>query len=177
MQKVKAQFDRVNGGFYKRPKFPEASKLTLLLDIYALYGDKEALHMAEFTLKKMAEGGIYDQIGGGFFRYTTDEEWHIPHFEKMLYTNGELIPVYVKLYEITKDPLYRKVVIETIAQMEKNFMQEGLYLSASDADSGGEEGGYFIFNYEEVKEALLKKGMKSQDVEETLAYLGIEEAW
>ena len=175
MQKVKAQFDRVNGGFYKRPKFPEASKLTLLLDIYALYGDKEALHMAEFTLKKMAEGGICDQIGGGFFRYTTDEAWHIPHFEKMLYTNAELIPVYVKLYEITKDPLYKKVVVETIAQMEKNFMREGLYLSASDADSGGEEGGYFIFNYEEVKEALLKKGMKSKDVEETLAYLGIEE--
>ena len=98
-----------------------------------------------------------------------------PHFEKMLYTNAELIPVYVKLYEITKDPLYKKVIVETIAQMEKNFMQKGLYLSASDADSGGEEGGYFIFNYEEVKEALLKKGMKSQDVEETLAYLGIEE--
>ena len=175
MQKVKVQFDSVNGGFYKRPKFPEASKLMLLLDIYALYDDKEALHMAEFTLKKMAEGGIYDQIGGGFFRYTTDEEWHIPHFEKMLYTNAELIPVYVKLYEITKDPLYKKVIVETIAQMEKNFMQKGLYLSASDADSGGEEGGYFIFNYEEVKEALLKKGMKSQDVEETLAYLGIEE--
>ena len=108
MQKVKAQFDSKNGGFYKRPKFPETSKLTLLLDIYALYGDKEALHMAEFTLKKMADGGIYDQIGGGFFRYTTDEEWHIPHFEKMLYSNAELIPVYVKLYEITKDPLYKK---------------------------------------------------------------------
>ena len=175
MQKVKSQFDSVNGGFYKRPKFPEASKLTLLLDIYALYGNKEALHMAEFTLKKMAEGGIYDQIGGGFFRYTTDEQWHIPHFEKMLYTNAELIPVYVKLYEITKDPLYKKVVVETIAQMEENFMKEGLYLSASDADSAGEEGGYFIFNYEEIKEVLLKKGMKSTDVEEVLAYLGIEE--
>ena len=175
MKRVKAQFDRKNGGFYKRPKFPEASKLTLLLDIYALYGDEEALHMAEFTLRKMAEGGIYDQIGGGFFRYTTDEAWHIPHFEKMLYTNAELIPVYVKLYKITKDPLYKKVVVETIAQMENNFMQNGLYLSASDADSAGEEGGYFIFNYEEVKEALLEKGLKRKDVEEALAYLGIEE--
>ena len=175
MQKVKSQFDSKNGGFYKRPKFPEASKLMLLLDIYTLYDNEEALHMAEFTLQKMAEGGIYDQIGGGFFRYTTDEQWHIPHFEKMLYTNAELIPVYVKLYEITKDPLYKKVVLETIAQMEENFMEEGLYLSASDADSAGEEGGYFIFNYEEVKEALLKKGLNSKDVEETLAYLGIEE--
>jgi len=175
MQKVKVQFDSINGGFYKRPKFPEASKLTLLLDIYALYGDKEALHMAEFTLRKMAEGGIYDQIGGGFFRYTTDEAWHIPHFEKMLYTNAELIPTYVKLYEITRDPLYKKVIVETICQMENNFMREGLYLSASDADSAGEEGGYFIFSYEEIKEALLKKGMKLEDVEEALAYLGIEE--
>ena len=175
MKNVKAQFDSTNGGFYKRPKFPEASKLTLLLDIYALYGDKEALHMAEFTLKKMAEGGIYDQIGGGFFRYTTDEAWHIPHFEKMLYTNAELIPVYVKLYEITKDPLYKKVVVESIAQMEDNFMQHELYFSASDADSAGEEGGYFIFNYEEIKEALLNKGLKRKDVEEALAYLGIEE--
>ena len=175
MKKVKAQFDSTHGGFYKRPKFPEASKLTLLLDIYALYGDEEALYMAEFTLKKMAEGGIYDQIGGGFFRYTTDEAWHIPHFEKMLYTNAELIPVYVKLYGITHDPLYKKVVVETIAQMESHFMQKGLYLSASDADSAGEEGGYFIFNYEEVKEALLKTGMKLKDVEEALAYLGIEE--
>jgi len=175
MKNVKAQFDSKNGGFYKRPKFPEASKLVLLLDIYTLYGNEEALHMAEFTLRKMAEGGIYDQIGGGFFRYTTDEAWHIPHFEKMLYTNAELIPVYVRLYTITKDPLYKKVVMETITQMESHFMQEGLYLSASDADSAGEEGGYFIFSYEEVKEALLKKGMKSKDVEEALAYLGIEE--
>ncbi len=175
MQKVKLQFDSVNGGFYKRPKFPEASKLMLLLDIYALYGNKEALYMAEVTLRKMAEGGIYDQIGGGFFRYTTDESWQIPHFEKMLYTNAELIPVYVKLYEITQDPLYRKVVVETIAQMENNFMKEGLYLSASDADSSGEEGGYFIFSYEECKEELLKKGLKLQNIEETLAYLGIEE--
>jgi len=124
---------------------------------------------------QVAEGGIYDQIGGGFFRYTLDEAWHIPHFEKMLYTNAELIPAYVKLYEITKDPLYKRVVIETIAQMEENFMQEGLYLSASDADSAGEEGGYFIFNYEEIKEDLLKQGMKAKELEDALAYLGIEE--
>ena len=175
MAEVKKQFDPHHGGFSKRPKFPEASKLSLLLDIYLLYDNKEALQMAEVTLKKMAEGGIYDQIGGGFFRYTLDEAWHIPHFEKMLYTNAELIPVYVKLYEITKDPLYKRVVVETIAQIESNFMQNGLYLSASDADSAGEEGGYFIFNYEEIKEDLLKKGMKPKDLEDVLAYLGIEE--
>jgi len=175
MKKVKEQFDSVNGGFSKERKFPEASKLSLLLDIYALYNNKKALEMAKFTLKKMAEGGIYDQIGGGFFRYTLDPDWQTPHFEKMLYTNAELIPVYVKLYEMTKDPLYKRVVVETITQMETHFKKEGLYLSASDADSAGEEGGYFIFNYEEVKAALLEKKMNAKDVEEALAYLGIEE--
>ena len=175
MDEIKEEFDNKNGGFAKRPKFPEASKLALLLDIYKIYGNKKALTMAEFTLKKMANSGIYDQIGGGFFRYTTDEYWQMPHFEKMLYTNAELIPVYVTLYELTKKPLYKRVVVETIAQMESNFMQNGVYFSASDADSEGEEGGYFIYNYEEVKESLLKRGMKEKHIEEALAYLGIEE--
>jgi len=172
---ISAEFDKENGGFDSRPKFPEASKIELLLSIYKLNGNKEALLMAETTLKKMAQGGIYDQIGGGFFRYTTDVAWQIPHFEKMLYTNAELIPVYVSMYELTADPLYKKVVDETIAQMELHFMKEGLYLSASDADSDGEEGGYFIYSYEEVKQALLAQGLKSRDVEQALAYLGIEE--
>jgi len=175
LDEISAEFDKENGGFDSRPKFPEASKIELLLSIYKLNGNKKALLMAETTLKKMAEGGIYDQIGGGFFRYTTDVAWQIPHFEKMLYTNAELIPVYVSMYELTADPLYKKVVDETITQMESHFMQEGLYLSASDADSDGEEGGYFIYSYEEVKEALLTQGVKSKDVEEALAYLGIEE--
>ena len=175
LAEINAEFDRENGGFASRPKFPEASKIALLLDIYKLRGDKQAFHMAEKTLKKMAEGGIYDQIGGGFFRYTTDYAWQTPHFEKMLYTNAELIPVYVTLYEMTGDALYKKVVDETISQMEKNFMEEGVYLSASDADSNGEEGGYFIYAYEKVKKDLLAGGMQPKDVEEVLAYLGIEE--
>ena len=175
MDEIKEEFDSKNGGFAKKPKFPEASKLALLLDIYKIYGNKEALDMAEFTLQKMAESGIYDQIGGGFFRYTTDKYWQMPHFEKMLYTNAELIPVYVTLYELTKKPLYKRVVSETIDQIESYFMQGGVYFSASDADSEGEEGGYFIYNYEEVKQALLDQKMKEMDVEEALAYLGIEE--
>ncbi len=175
MDEIKEEFDSKNGGFAKKPKFPEASKLALLLDIYKIYGNREALDMAEFTLQKMAESGIYDQIGGGFFRYTTDEYWQMPHFEKMLYTNAELIPVYVTLYGLTKKPLYKRVVVETIDQIESYFMQKGVYLSASDADSEGEEGGYFIYNYEEVRQALLDQGMKEKDTEEALAYLGIEE--
>jgi len=175
LNEISAEFDKENGGFAARPKFPEASKIELLISIYKLTGNKKALMMAETTLKKMAEGGIYDQIGGGFFRYTTDEAWQIPHFEKMLYTNAELIPAYVRMYALTSDPLYKKVVDETIAQMEVHFMQEGLYLSASDADSDGEEGGYFIYSYTEVKQALLIQGLKSKDIEEAIAYLGIEE--
>ena len=175
MKEIEEEFDSKNGGFAKKPKFPEASKLALLLDIYKIYGNKEALDMAEFTLQKMAESGIYDQIGGGFFRYTTDKYWQMPHFEKMLYTNAELIPVYVTLYELTKKPLYKRVLSETIDQIESYFMQGGVYFSASDADSEGEEGGYFIYNYEEVKQALLDQKMKEMDVEKALAYLGIEE--
>ncbi len=123
----------------------------------------------------MARGGIYDQIGGGFFRYTTDYEWQIPHFEKMLYTNAELISVYAKAYGIRGDKLYKKVVDESIAQMEKNYMQEGAYLSASDADSDGEEGGYFIYDYMEVQSELKEKGWEEKEIEDVLAYMGIEE--
>ncbi|WP_041672626.1 thioredoxin domain-containing protein [Sulfurovum sp. NBC37-1] len=168
-------YDPKNGGFADRPKFPEASKIALLLTIYRLNDDKRAYSMADTTLRKMALSGLYDQIGGGFFRYTTDREWQSPHFEKMLYTNAELIPVYVQMYEETKDPMYKRVVQETIAQMREHFMQEDLYFSASDADSDGEEGGYFIYNYDEVKDALLKKGLSISETEEALAYLGIEE--
>jgi len=175
LAEISVEFDKENGGFASRPKFPEASKVALLIDVYKLNGNTKALHMAQQTLRKMAQGGIYDQIGGGFFRYTTDRFWHIPHFEKMLYTNAELIPLYVSIYELTRDPLYKKVVDETIAQMEKHFMREGLYLSASDADSDGEEGGYFIYEYVEVKKNLLTLGLKLEEVEEALVYLGIEE--
>lgn len=175
VEEFAAEFDPENGGFAVRPKFPEASKIALLTDIYRLSGNKKALHMAEITLKKMAQGGIYDQIGGGFFRYTTDAQWQTPHFEKMLYTNAELLPVYVHMYALTADPLYKKVVDETIAHMEKYFMKEGLYLSASDADSDGEEGGYFIYGYGEVKNHLELQGWKPSEIKEVLAYLGIEE--
>jgi uncharacterized protein YyaL (SSP411 family) len=172
---ITKQFDSKNGGFSNYPKFPEASKLELLLDIYQLNGNKKALSMVEHTLTKMAQGGIYDQIGGGFFRYTTDSAWQIPHFEKMLYSNAQLIAVYVRLYKIDQRALYKKVVEQSIAQIEENFMQEGLYFSATDADSDGEEGGYFIYAYTEVEEALKQKGWGAKEIEDTLAYIGIEE--
>ena len=172
---IEKEFDAQNGGFAIRPKFPEASKIELLMTIYRLKGDKSASHMAEFTLNKMAQSGIYDQVDGGFFRYTTDGMWQSPHFEKMLYTNAELIPVYAEMFAETKDPLYQKVVFETMHEMQTHFMHHGLYFSASNADSDGEEGGYFIYGYAAVKEGLLKRGMTPRAVEQALAYLGIEE--
>ena len=172
---IEKQYDAHNGGFATHPKFPEASKLDLLLDIVRLTGNQKAWNMAEMTLKKMARSGLYDQVHGGFFRYTIDSEWKIPHFEKMLYTNAELIAVYAKMVEMTGDTLYKKVVEESIEEMEKHYMQKGVYLSASDADSDGEEGGYFIYAYLELKSALKEKGWKAQEIEDVLRYMGIEE--
>ena len=172
---IAKQYDARNAGFATHPKFPEASKLDLLLDIVKLTDNHKAWYMAEETLKKMARSGLYDQVHGGFFRYTIDSEWQIPHFEKMLYTNAELIAVYVKMYEMTGDILYKKVVEESISEMEKHYMQEGVYLSASDADSDGEEGGYFIYAYLELKSALKEYGWTVQEIEDVLRYVGIEE--
>ena len=172
---IEKQYDADNGGFATHPKFPEASKLDLLLDIVRLMGHQKAWNMAEVTLEKMARSGLYDQVHGGFFRYTIDSEWQIPHFEKMLYSNAELIAVYVKMVEMTGDTLYKKVVEESITEMEKHYMQESVYLSASDADSDGEEGGYFIYEYLELKSALKEQGWKAEEIEDVLSYIGIEE--
>jgi uncharacterized protein YyaL (SSP411 family) len=175
MKQLENQFDSANGGFAFRPKFPEASKLELLLDIYTLEGNTKALAMAEFSLTKMAKSGLYDHIGGGFFRYTIDSTWLSPHYEKMLYNNAELIAVYAKAYGVTADIHYKKIVEESIAQMEKNYMRDGLYLAASDADSDGKEGGYFSYAYNEVKSALKEKNWKPKEIEDALTYLGISE--
>ncbi len=175
LSELEESFDKENGGFALHPKFPEASKIELLLTLWRLGGEPEAYRMAETTLNKMANGGIYDQIGGGFFRYTTDALWQSPHFEKMLYTNAELIPLYVEMYERTGNLLYRRIVSETIAQFNAHYMQHGLYFSASDADSNAEEGGYFIYGHDEVKKMLVKSGMDAKKVEAALGYLGIEE--
>ncbi|MCF6206477.1 MAG: DUF255 domain-containing protein [Sulfurovum sp.] len=139
---ITVSFDSSNGGFSHAPKFPEASKIDWLLTYYRLYQDTKALEMATYTLTQMAHRGIYDQIGGGFFRYATDSAWQYPHFEKMLYTNAQMISVYANAYMLTGDRVYKKVVEETIAAMRRRYVRNGLFVSASDADSDGEEGGY-----------------------------------
>lgn len=170
---VKASFDDVSKGVGSAPKFPHASTWNALLDIYKKSGNLEALYMSEDALGAMARGGINDQIEGGFYRYSVDEAWVIPHFEKMLYTNAELIEVYAKLYTITQKPLFKTVVDKTIEAMDERFLKEGLYLSASDADSEGEEGKYFVFKFAQAKEALLKKGLSEAEAKEVMDYFGI----
>ncbi len=153
MQAFEENFDDMHYGFSYQPKFPESSKIALLLDLESL-GVEDAKEMALLTLKAMALHGIYDQVEGGFFRYSVDAAWEIPHFEKMLYSNAELIPLYVKAYELSQDELYKKVVEESIQMIENRFEKDSVYFSASDADSHHKEGGFFTYSYTEMMEAM-----------------------
>jgi len=172
---VAKEFDAVNGGFGKHPKFPEASKLETLMEIYRLDGNTSVWQMVEKSLDAMAGGGIYDQVEGGFFRYATDTAWEYPHFEKMLYTNAQMIGLYTKAYLLSGKALYRRIAKESIAAMQAHFGLNGLYYSASDADSGEEEGGYYLYSYAQIRQSLLQKGWKPNMVDANLAYFGIEE--
>ena len=176
---VAKNFDKDNFGIGLAPKFPHTSTLRALLEIYRLNHDKLALTMAEEMLMAMAQGGIYDQIEGGFFRYSTDERWMIPHFEKMLYTNAELLEDYTLIYKITKKELYKDIIDELVSFLKKRFEKDGVFYSASDADSidpktnKKEEGAYFVYEYNEAENALKKGGIKNY--KEILEYLGISE--
>ncbi len=173
VQKMQKRYDKIYKGFDRRPRFPLGANLDLLLDIYLLKGDKKAWNMVNETLTMMAKGGIYDQIEGGFFRYTTDQDWIVPHFEKMLYTNARLIGVYTKAYILTSNDLYKKIVQETIHEYERHFETNGLYFGASDADTNGKEGGYFTYSYKEVVEKLQKANFTSKEIEENLDFIDI----
>ena len=155
VESVKKNYDFEYGGVGSAPKFPHASLIIALLDIYKITKNEEALNLATDMLDKMLKGGIYDQIEGGFFRYSVDEKWMIPHFEKMLYTNAELLEAYLKAYEITKNPVYKKIADELVQFVNKRFKKNNLYFSASDADSiingKKEEGAYFVYSYDEIK--------------------------
>lgn len=170
---VKASYDDVSKGVGSAPKFPHASTWNALLDIYQQTGNLEALYMSEDALHAMARGGINDQIEGGFYRYSVDEAWVIPHFEKMLYTNAELIEVYAKVFKITQKPFFQEVIDTTIKAMDERFLKEGLYLSASDADSEGEEGKYFVFSFSDTNEALTKRGFTEAETKEVMDYFCI----
>ena len=169
----KQNFDTQNGGFSQAPKFPHASALETLLDVYTITHNKEALDMALFSLDKMRSGGIYDQIEGGFYRYATDEKWLIPHFEKMLYTNAELLPAYAKAYQITGDEKYQHTVEELVAYSKNRALDENMLYSASDADSDGEEGKYFVFTYDDSFKDLRDNGFSDEEAKNVLKYFDI----
>ncbi|ALX50308.1 thioredoxin domain-containing protein [Lentibacillus amyloliquefaciens] len=149
------RFDFTNGGFGSAPKFPTPQNLLYLLRYYHFTGKTAALKMAESTLQTMAKGGIYDHIGFGFARYSTDEKWLVPHFEKMLYDNALLLMAYTECYQITGNPLY-KTISEQIITFVTSEMQNpgGGFYSAIDADSEGIEGKYYVWEHDEIFSVL-----------------------
>lgn len=170
---MKKRYDKIYKGFDKNPKFPLATHMQTLLDIYLLEDNKEAINMVKSSLEAMSSGGIYDHVEGGFFRYSTYSDWIIPHFEKMLYTQAELVSLYVKFYILFPEARYKAIILDTIKETQKRFGYEGLYFSASDADSKMGEGRYFVYSYEEVKESF--KNAKIENYEEVMDYLDITE--
>ncbi len=166
-----ARHDELQGGFGHAPKFPQEPKLGLLLDQALRADDDASLNAAIFTLKRMARGGIHDQVGGGFHRYAIDNDWLVPHFEKMLYNQAQLAQVYLAGWRLTADPDLARVTRRTLDYVLRDMTSpEGGFYSATDADSDGDEGRFFLWTPAELRAAL-----PAEDADLAIRFHGVTE--
>lgn len=155
IQQILRRYDDMEGGFSTAPKFPNEAILFFLFDVATRYRDKVAMDAVLHSLQEMAMGGIYDQVGGGFHRYSTDPHWLVPHFEKMLYNQANLSRLYIKAYEVTGGINYARVARQTLDYVLREMTSaDGGFYSATDADSEGEEGKFFVWSPEQIKTVL-----------------------
>ncbi|MFI8377914.1 thioredoxin domain-containing protein [Leeuwenhoekiella sp. NPDC079379] len=155
VHKLKTNWDLKNGGEGSEDKFPKPVNLDFLLDYVVSYTDNEAKEFLKLTLNQIANKGLWDHVGGGFFRYSTDSKWQLPHFEKMLYDNAQLISTFSKAYRIFKDSIYKKKVYETFSFLEQQMKNEdGGYAASLNADTNGEEGGSYLWSFDELRKNI-----------------------